>query len=330
MNPLLITAYFDGRPGHEKQTQGILNALSEMTPIEVAFVKVALTPAVYIKDWMTYLFPFLQTMKQRGTFNPVDLIIGTGSHTHIPMLLDKKNRKRSSSGLVRVVCCMTPDVLLQEKFDLCFIPRHDSPPLKENIFLTQGPPATVKFEGRHKKEKGLILVGGIDAKSHVWKSEEIVNQIDIIIERNPATQWTISSSPRTPEDTCRKLQDMAIGRKNVSFYRSKDTPAGWVEEQYSLNQNVWVTADSISMVYEALTAGCSVGIIPVEWLRSDNKFNKSLDFLTEEEMIVDFDAWQKGASMPSQKEEKFNESIRCAREILRRWWPERLPVRVKS
>jgi hypothetical protein len=78
------------------------------------------------------------------------------------------------------------------------------------------------------------------------------------------------------------------------------------------------------MVYEALTAGCSVGILPVDWLRQDNKFKKSLQFLLDKEMIVYFDAWQQEASMPTQKGEKFNESLRCAREILRRWWPERL------
>ena len=201
---------------------------------------------------------------------------------------------------------------------------HDAPPLTENVFVTLGPPATVKFEENHKKEQGLILVGGIDTKSHVWKKEEIISQIQIIIEKNPDIEWTISSSPRTPEDTSERLQEMAAGMEKVSFFSSEDTPAGWIEEQYGLNQTVWVTADSISMVYEALSAGCSVGVLPVEWLRQDNKFNKSLQFLADKEMIVEFTSWRHGALMPIQKNEKFNESLRCAREILRRWWPERL------
>ena len=207
MNPLSITAYFDGRPGHEKQTQGILNGLSELTPIEVAVVNISVAPAAYLKDWATYIFPFFQGVKQGEILPPADIIIGTGSHTHIPMLLDKKRRNRSSCDPVRVICCMTPDALLRNKFDLCFIPMHDTPALKENVFVTQGPPATVKFEGRHKEEKGLILVGGLDKKSHVWRSAEIVSRIQIIIDKNPSIQWTVSSSPRTPEDTCQMLQD---------------------------------------------------------------------------------------------------------------------------
>jgi mitochondrial fission protein ELM1 len=117
---------------------------------------------------------------------------------------------------------------------------------------------------------------------------------------------------------------MAVSMKNVTFFRSTETPSGWIEEQYSLNRKVWVTADSISMVYEALSAGCEVGVLPVEWLNQDNKFNKSLEFLTKKKMIIDFESWQKGAPMPAQRSESLNEAKRCAREILLRWWPDRL------
>ena len=86
-----------------------------------------------------------------------------------------------------------------------------------------------------------------------------------------------------------------------------------------------MTADSISMVYEALTAGCSVGILPVEWLQRDNKFQQSLDILHEKKMIVYFDEWQTNARMTIPSAEPLKEATRCASEILRRWWPDRLP-----
>ena len=112
--------------------------------------------------------------------------------------------------------------------------------------------------------------------------------------------------------------------EQVKFFRSEDTPKGWIEEQYALNKTVWVTADSISMVYEALNGGCSVGILPVEWLKQDNKFVRSLAMLREKKMIVEFDDWQTGNQLPEPPAETFHEAWRCAREILRRWWPERL------
>jgi len=240
------------------------------------------------------------------------------------MLLTKKPQSGRSGQQQRLVTCMTPDVLLRKKFDLCFVPVHDEPAAEDNIFITVGPPNTLRYVGKHQDDRGLILVGGVDVKSHIWKSEEVAAQILIIIDRNPALYWTISSSPRTPEKTCQALETMAASMPNVTFYRASETPSGWIEEQYALNRTVWVTADSISMVYEALTAGCSVGVLPVEWVHSDNKFIKSLNFLTKKEMIIAFEAWQQGTSMPDRKDELLNESKRCAEEILRKWWPDRL------
>jgi mitochondrial fission protein ELM1 len=279
---------------------------------------------MYVKNLAAYFFSFLPPRRADSNAPPVDLIIGTGSHTHIPMLLAKKLQSRRSGRQVRVITCMTPESLLQNKFDLCFVPVHDEPAVKDNIFITVGPPNALKYEKKHLDDRGLILVGGVDTKSHVWKSEEVVAQLRIIIDRNPTVHWTISSSPRTPENTCQSLEAMAASMKRVSFFRAVNTPSGWIEEQYALNRTVWVTADSISMVYEALTAGCSVGVLPVEWVRSDNKFNKSLNSLTKKEMIIAFEAWQNGAPMPDRKDELLNESKRCAEEILRRWWPDRL------
>ena len=325
MKPLSVLAYFDGRPGHEKQTRGILNALSGLTPINVDSIKVSTTPAAYLGNLVSFLLPFGKTAAPDGTPKAADLIIGTGFYTHIPMIQRKMRLLRFSSDTqVRVVTCMTPEKPLLRRFDLCCIPMHDEPAEADNVFVTQGPPNTLRQEGRHRRDRGLVLVGGVDAKSHVWKSAETVDRIRVVIEKGSGMSWTVSSSPRTPEETCRSLSEMAAEMAEVSFFRSGDTPAGWVEEQYALNGSVWVTADSVSMVYEALTAGCSVGILPVDWLKRENKFVKSLRFLTERKMIVDFAAWRQGSPLPGRKDHYFNESLRCAREILRRWWPDRL------
>ena len=324
MKPLSVLAYFDGRPGHEKQTKGILNALSDITPIEVVSIKVAVDSAAYLRNRAAYYFPFLTDAEKEKNLHPADLIIGTGTHTHIPMLLRKKRQYNLSGEQVRVVTCMAPDKHLLNKFDLCCIPMHDQPAVSDKVFITQGPPNTGRYEGRQQEKRGLILVGGVDTKSHVWKSAEIVDRIRIIVEKHQNMRWTVSSSPRTPEETSKDLAAMAAAGRNVTFFRSEDTPAGWIEEQYATNRIVWVTADSVSMVYESLTAGCSVGVLPVEWLHQDNKFQRSLDFLTERGLIIDFHDWQQGTSMPVLKDKLFNESKRCAEEILRRWWPGRL------
>lgn len=324
MKSLSIIAYFDGRPGHEKQTLAILHALADITATEVIQKKVSVSTVSFCRSWAAYLLSSLHHPKKGEYCRPVDLLIGSGSHTHIPMLLEKKSRTRLSPGLPYVVTCMTPDSLLLDKFDLCCVPMHDQPAARDNVFVTLGPPCLPGPAKRPESSRGLILVGGLDKKSHKWNSRLLVEQIDTIIHRNPSMAWTLSSSPRTPEDTCRKLEDMASSMGVLSFFRSQDTPTGWIEEQYASHGTVWVTADSISMVYEALSAGCSVGVLPVEWLREDNKFQKSLNILYEKNLVVDFERWHNSAEMVLPSAEPFNEAMRCAREICRRWWPARL------
>jgi len=324
MKPLSVLAFFDGRPGHEKQTRGILDALAGLTPIEIDSVVVSHAPFAYLKNLTIYLLPFLQGIFPGGEFQPFDLIIGSGTHTHVPMLLGKRRQYNLGEKPVRIVTCMTPDKHVFSKFDLCFIPMHDQPVEADNVFVTLGPPNPVRFAGNQHGDCGLILVGGVDTKSHVWQSAAIVDMIRIIVAGQAEIKWTVSSSPRTPEETSKDLAGLAETMPNLKFFRSEDTPAGWIEEQYAINSRAWVTADSVSMVYEALTAGCSVGILPVKWLRQDNKFQRSLNFLTDRGLITDFDDWRQGASLPVLKEKQFNESKRCAEEILRKWWPGRL------
>jgi mitochondrial fission protein ELM1 len=324
MKPLSVVAYFDGRLGHEKQTSGILHALADITPLEVVQNRVSTSPVSFCKNWASYLLSSLHQPEGGGFSPPADLIIGTGTHTHIPMLLEKKSLQKKTSSPVPVVTCMNPDPQLFKKIDLCFVPIHDEVPAAENVFTTLGPPNTVRFGKAHQHDRGLILIGGIDKKSHAWNTEVVVQQIQTIINREKDIQWTISSSPRTPEDTCRMLEEITTARQRADFFRSADTPAGWVEKEYARNTIVWVTADSISMVYEALTAGCSVGILPVYWKQNDNKFQKSLSILHNRKMTVTYSDWLAGAGMPEPPEEPFNEAGRCAIEILRRWWTERL------
>ena len=64
MKPLNIAAYFDGRLGHEKQTRGILNALAQMTPVEVHNITLSPSPLNYLKNWLTYFSPVLQGERQ--------------------------------------------------------------------------------------------------------------------------------------------------------------------------------------------------------------------------------------------------------------------------
>jgi len=316
--PLRVVSFWDGRPGHEKQTRGILAALGDLTAIEETPQKVRpLSKPGRVLQTLAYLAGAGARPAPKAAETGADLIIGTGSATHVPMLLFKKACLQA-----RAVTCMTPDFPFRAQMDLCFVPRHDRPRPQRNIFETVGPPGNVRFAGEHDPRRGLILMGGLDPKSHYWDSDMLLARIKTVLQREPDCRWVISSSPRTPPETIAKLADFAAAA-GVQFFRSQETPAGWIEEQYRVSATVWVSADSVSMVYEALAAGCRVGVLPVRWRRQDNKFQKSLDFLETNHYVSVYEKWLADgyAAPPSVR---LDEAGRCARELLRRWWPERL------
>ncbi len=313
-NTLCVVALLDGRPGHEKQTRGLLQALQEQIPVEVREVLIEQVSPFTLLQQIFLLF-----LPGKGWSHPrmvdADLLLGTGSKTHLPLLLFKKRYA------IPAVTCMSPPFFLRNCFDLCFVPEHDGLAERHNIVNTAGSPNCSRNKGCHQEGCGLILLGGVDLKSHFWESAKIASMVRQIVQGESMQQWTISSSPRTPLETVDLMRKLAADFANVTFFDYKDTQPGWIERQYDNNRLVWVTADSISMMYEALTAGCQVGIIPLQWRRESSKFKKNEDLLQKKDLVIAFSSWKQG-NAAWRKQIELNEAARCAERILQRWWPK--------
>ena len=309
-----ITAFFDGRPGHEKQTRAILQGLQKSREVKVQEIhlKRSSLPARLTAYLRLNLLP---DGGCRYRLDSSQLLLGTGTTTHLPLLSCKKKYA------LPAVVCMAPDLYLRSRFDLCFVPRHDGLRERANIFLTDGPPVLAPADIPEDENAGLILIGGVDESSHYWDVEGLLKNIEKITSREGEKFWKISSSPRTPEETCRALERFAKNTANARFFHFQDTPAGWIEHQYAEAAVVWVTVDSMSMVYEALTAGCRVGLLPLRWKRETNKFKKSMDLLVDRHLALPFGDWENGGKKWSGKR-AFNEAERCADEIVARWFKE--------
>lgn len=310
---LRVAVLLDGKPGHEKQTKGILQAMQTMVEVEVVHIHAGrLSPLAQIFQ------TFLLLMPGKGPSNPLvagaDLLLGTGSQTHLPLLALKKR-----CG-IPAITCMKPPLHLRERFDLCFVPEHDGIGEQGNIMLTSGAPNCSINSGMHREDHGLILLGGIDRKSHRWDSERVYVMVKRIIETERKKYWTISSSPRTPQETVLLLERLVGESENACFFHYKDTSPGWIEDQYDINSVVWVTADSISMLYEALTAGCKVGVLPMQWKRKNGKFKKNEDLLLEKKLVISYYSWVNGESN-WREDIELNEAQRCAERILQKWLP---------
>ena len=310
-----IIAILDGRPGHEKQTEGILKALEKYVPVEITYLKIK---SSLFSDFISWLKTFFRFCWRDIKTDDVDFVMGTGTHTH-PHVIKIGN----ACGAKKIIC-MSPASFLIKRFDLCFVPNHDRLKPGKNVFLTLGPPNISENKNIHKNDKGLILIGGRDDKSHVWDSDKILGYIEKIVSSAPVNMnWTISSSPRTPVEMEKKISCLTDHMEKVSFFCFSDTQKGWVEKQYDASNIVWVTADSMSMIYESLTAGCTTCVLPMEWKQKVNKFSFSEQYLYEKKIVISYDEWIRNREY-AQCGKSINESDKCAKEILRRWCPENL------
>jgi len=313
-NGLRVVALLDGRPGHEKQTQGIIQALQAKIQVEVREIVVTpLAPLALI--WQLILLFLPGKGWSHRQIHDADLLLGTGSRTHLPLLFFKKRYA------IPAVTCMSPPFFMRSRFDLCCVPEHDGLAEKHNIINTIGAPNCSSNKNRREEDRGLILLGGLDYKSHLWESTEIAKMVRLIVQRETTQHWTISSSPRTPKETVELMKALAADFANATFFDYRDTQPGWIEKQYDKSRVVWVTSDSISMIYESLTAGCKVGIIPMQWRRKNSKFKKNEDILLKKGLVISFSSWEQGNAIWRENIE-LNEARRCAERILQIWWPK--------
>jgi hypothetical protein len=98
-----------------------------------------------------------------------------------------------------------------------------------------------------------------------------------------------------------------------------DTGPQWLPEQLAKTPLAWVTEDSVSMVYEALTAGCKTGILAVPGRRRGRrKLEQGLESLAADKLVTRFADWQASRALAAPVK-PFNEAARVADWILDRW-----------
>ncbi len=315
-NKLCVVVFLDGRPGHEKQSKGILQALQAKIEIETREIVVKKMFPFALLKFILHFF-HLGSIKDLSwsVFDGADMLLGTGSKTHLPMLFCKKRYG------IPAVTCMSPNIFFRDSFDLCFVPVHDGLAERGNVVHTVGAPNCSTDQGQHNDASGLVLLGGVDAKSHNWDSDEIAGMVRQIVTRETTKHWTISSSPRTPAAMADLMEGLCLEFSHVRFFDYRKTEPGWIESQYAKSGYVWVTSDSISMVYEALSAGCKVGVLPMRWRDGNSKFKRNEDILLQKGLVVSFFAWKQGTATWSENI-GLNEAHRCAERILEKWWPK--------
>lgn len=252
----------DGKAGHRAQLLGLVAALKRQNVL----VKCLEIPVqqVSLLGLLAYWFSvgyFGQVPESIKSNKSPDIIVGIGHRTHWKVLVLKK-----LYPLAKTLVFMKPSLALSW-FDYLIIPKHDAPPKLPHIFISEGVLNPLINEQRHQTGHHLILIGG-PSKRHGWSEDLIVKQLQQILASRKNQQFILTTSRRTPIEFLQHSFFMQSS-KHLTVCPVEQTPQGWLFDELQLASDVWITEDSVSMVYEALTAGCAVHLISMPRLKQD-------------------------------------------------------------
>jgi mitochondrial fission protein ELM1 len=297
----VVWRFSDGKPGHDNQSLGLVDALQRRTPVHSYDIPVQPGAARHL---LLGRFP-------GGTLLPDPwLIIGAGHATHLPMLAARRARGGKAAVLMR------PD-LPKSLFDLCVIPEHDRPRPAANILVTRGSLNRVQAVCSQTHDRGLLMVGG-PSKHYRWDHQGVLEQIAGVIRFSPVRHWVLSTSRRTPPGFAERVRNMIFNRNlRLNIVSWRDTSDQWLAAQLRRSCCTWVTEDSVSMIYEALTAGLPVGLLAVP-ARHNGRVVSGVRQLAAARNVMTYSDWSSGRPLP-RPPQVFDEANRVAEQICRRW-----------
>lgn len=289
----MVWRFCDGRAGHENQSAGLIDALWRLLPLQYHDIR---------------LGRWTRTATLHRRLPPPALVLGAGRRTHAPLL-----RAAAASG-ARSVVLMRPSRQWQ-RFDLCLVPAHDAPPRLANVLVTEGVLNRVRPHGERRHDGALVLIGG-PSRHHDWLDRELATQVQALVAAAPQRHWTICDSRRTPLRTLALLADLLQGQ-SCRFVHWRDVASDWLARELGSASLVWVSEDSVSMVYEALTGGAAVGLLAVP-RRGRGRVSSGVAELVRRGEVTPFGLWQAGRQ-PTPRAQRLAEAERCAAWIGRRW-----------
>jgi len=261
----------DGKAGHRSQALGLFQAMQRQQA-NATFEEVSINDLPII-SLIKALFSSKTSLLQQAP----DFIFGVGSHTHFRVWLLGKVFKKANT-----VILMKPNLPIAW-FDYAVIPEHDGILSNERVIVTRGALNPIRNENRHQAGRILIALGG-SSKRHQWNHEKVLLSVQKFVECNSNSEIILTTSRRTPVGFTDILKQQSFA-KRLQICPVEQTPQGWIFEEMQKAEAVWVTEDSVSMIYEALTAGCRVGVIAMDRLKQD-RITNSVDILLEKKLIA--------------------------------------------
>ena len=248
---ITIWAFKDGKKGHEKQIEALISEFEKHKRIN-------------LHNFTEY---------QNHDSMP-DIILGAGNSSHKHMLKAKKNCQGA-----KTIVLMKPSLRLTQCFDIAIVPDMDKYYLgkPKNVISTKGVLSKYSDQKINKKT-GLMVIGGKSRHFH-FRKKVVQQQIEWLLnDKFDDYQWKITTSPRSPNMPTPK------NKGNAEFFNWKETSSDWLSNEMQKNEITFITPESVSVLYEALSTKTKVYVFhnekhAGEHGESSTKVNKNIDRL---------------------------------------------------
>ena len=273
----------DGKKGHEKQVQTLLEELSKTIDIQIYEEDYHISSLKRFFDIFhhatSYVLKKYDSCKILKSYNQNDihLVVGAGSNIHTRILLLKKALKDIYNKDVIAISVLTPS-LFKSEFNFICAPNHDEIKLSnmKNTIFFEGSLAKVSTQ-EPDDSVGLIGLGGTN-KHFIFNEDDLIKQIEYILSLYPNKDWYLFSSRRTPELMISKINKLSNSYSNIIIdHESFDE----IIKRASIK---FITQDSMNMIYESLSTKGQTFLFNMKY-KNENKITKQIKELLENKQI---------------------------------------------
>lgn len=274
----------DGKPGHVNQSLALAKHLElEYDILNVSFKSIFSKVLSYFYDWIfIYDFNVYKEPLKLHSFK-YKVIISTGSSTFYANKLLKHKLKVQNIAILypkgyrlnfNYIIAPTYDKILNNK-NLIKIPINISNS-NEDWFKRMAKNFTNEIHQPSKNAVGIII-GGPNEKKEI-NIKDLKKQIELIMSLNNNKEVWVTTSRRTTKEIEKLLNNFTFDYK-LEFSKNKYNP---IPAFIELCDNLYITADSTTMISEAVSYGKSnVFIIPIKSKTKNDKFDRFCDILVE-------------------------------------------------
>ena len=264
----------DGKAGHTTQLGGLQAGLARHFHITADLIETD-----------RGFWPCIKTLRRWAhEYNDQGILVaGVGGDTWRYLVIAKK-----IFGLHTLVL-LRPRFWPHAWFDHIVVPRHDELTDGGHIIVTEGVLNPMLPATAPDPQTGLILIGG-PSKHHDWDGSGLLEQIAFVVKSEADKQWHLTTSRRTPSEFLSSLASLKL--PNLTIAPVADTPPNWVKDRLLGSAVVWVTEDSMSMIFEGLSAGVQVGLLALPRSRT-GRVIRSIDDLISRQWVTPIAHYQK-------------------------------------